>query len=110
VSLFLEHEVSVNLADEDGRTPLHFALGASKKSLSFLRFLFKHGADANAATRSDQSALHWALKIARTSLLVGDVEICRCLIEAGADVQLKDPILVRLSLSLSLYDVRTRLR
>jgi ankyrin repeat protein len=66
MSLFLEHGLSINLADVTGRTPLHFALRSQKKTLSFIRFLVKHGADATAVDQSGQGALHCALKVQLT--------------------------------------------
>ncbi|ELR22668.1 Fbox domain containing protein [Acanthamoeba castellanii str. Neff] len=82
--------VDINLAGAGGRTPLHSALRSVTTSLSFIRYLLSRGADAKAIDDSGFGALHHALaRVPPEETL----EICRCLIEAGADVHQKNPIL-----------------
>eukprot|EP01101_Sappina_pedata_P005009 TRINITY_DN2227_c0_g1_i1.p1 TRINITY_DN2227_c0_g1~~TRINITY_DN2227_c0_g1_i1.p1 ORF type:complete len:368 (+),score=120.58 TRINITY_DN2227_c0_g1_i1:77-1180(+) len=72
----------VDLADEDGRSALHWAVDGGFTEMA--RFLVeKHAANVNAQDAHGQTPLHYAV-------LCGFNEIETYLIEKGADVNIKD--------------------
>lgn len=75
---------AVNLRDEKGFTPLHYAAGNGAPEL--MQILLQAGADANAQNNTmAQTPLHWA---ART----GSSEAVLMLIAAGVDLAARDAI------------------
>jgi ankyrin repeat protein len=58
VRLFLEFGLDINLRDEEGRTPLHAAVGYGPASPRFTRLLLDHGADATAVDNQGSTAFH----------------------------------------------------
>ncbi|UCC39738.1 MAG: ankyrin repeat domain-containing protein [Candidatus Aminicenantes bacterium] len=71
---------SVNSKDEDGKTPLHFAVQSGNKEVA--EFLFAQGADINAKDAKGNTPLHSALAHKRA-------DIARFLLSKGADVKIK---------------------
>jgi ankyrin repeat protein len=67
----------VNIADENGTTPLHFA--ADRGHIDVVELLISKGADVNAETKRGFTPLHGA---ART----GDKDLVELLISKGANV------------------------
>ena len=73
----------VNAKDENGRTPLHWAVRGD--NLEVLRCLVDKGADLNALDNNGAAPLH---TLARS----GQTEAARLLIDKGADIDIKDPV------------------
>jgi len=71
----------VNLRDEDGCTPLHFA--ADRGSKEMVALLIAHGADINAADDDGATALHYAA-------LCENEEMCSELLSLGIDASIQD--------------------
>ena len=73
----LETEVAarpeeINKLDNDSKTPLHYAIKA--RNISHIRILLSHGADPNASD--------WPILVTPIEFI--DVEMTKCLLEAGA--------------------------
>lgn len=79
VGLLIERGANVNVADEDGATPL-----MQVESIEIARLLLDHGAKVNAADKEGQTALH--LLTAEP----GRIEFAELLISRGADVNARD--------------------
>jgi len=71
--------VSANVRDFDGNTPLHSV--GQHPVLS--RLLIEFGADVNAQNGCGETPLHVAFR-------AGDVQVVRCLIQADADLNVRD--------------------
>ena len=108
VTFLMEHGAIVDLQDKDGKTALHYAvhgcdttrdvsrcLGTQnplmtpveKGHVSVATFLIEHGANVNLQDKYGRSALHHAVHGSDASL-----EILKCLIEIGADVNARTKI------------------
>ncbi len=74
------HEL-VNLADETGNTPLHYALAGGQTEVAL--FLISKGADVNALNNVNQSVLLFAAYF-------GNAEIAKALIAAGSTLNDQD--------------------
>ena len=77
----IDHEIDVNIQDEDGYTALHFA--AEEGHLDIVKLLIDRGSDVNLNSCEDGSALHLAA-------LSGRLDIAQFLIEKGADLDIED--------------------
>ncbi|ELR16452.1 Ankyrin repeat and Fbox domain containing protein [Acanthamoeba castellanii str. Neff] len=88
VRLFLEFGVDINQREEGGRTPLHAAMDHGPASPRFTRLLLDLGADATAVDDRGQTVFHYLFNQPVKS---ATVEVCQCLIDAGADPVLGDP-------------------
>ena len=108
VTFLMERGAIVDLQDKDGKTALHYAvhgcdttrdvsrcLGTQnplmtpveKGHVSVATFLIEHGANVNLQDKYGRSALHHAVHGSDASL-----EILKCLIEIGADVNARTKI------------------
>jgi ankyrin repeat protein len=67
----------VNIADENGTTPLHFA--ADRGHIDVVELLISKGADVNAETKRGFTPLHWAAQ-------QDHKDVVELLISKGADV------------------------
>jgi ankyrin repeat protein len=72
---------AVNLKDNSGRTPLHWA--ARNDHLSVVRFLVENGADVNAEDNRGIIPLYYSVWLGE------NYEIAECLVNSGADVNFK---------------------
>ncbi|MFP3014819.1 MAG: ankyrin repeat domain-containing protein [Wolbachia sp.] len=73
--------VNVNVRDQNGMTPLHYA--AKKHNEDIANALIKVGADVNAKDQDGRTPLHWAA-------IERNEGVANALIKAGADVNAKD--------------------
>jgi len=73
----------VNVRDEKGFTPLHYA--AREGHVDLVKLLMSYGADLNARNEDEWTPLHKAS-------LHGHVEVIKLLLAGGADVNAADPI------------------
>jgi ankyrin repeat protein len=85
VRILIEYDpANINARDEDGSTPLFWALkGRYFKDGSVLRLLLEHGADIHAQSLGGWIPLHWAS-------FNGALEVVRLLLELGADIEVND--------------------
>lgn len=72
---------AVNLKDNSGRTPLHWA--ARNDHLRVVEFLVKNGADVNAEDKRGIIPLYYSVWLGKS------YEIAECLVNNGADVNFK---------------------
>ena len=75
----LDGGVAANIRDFYGNTPLH----TIRRCPEFILPLIEYGADVNAQNYRGQTPLHIAFR-------EGNVEVVRCLIQAGADLDVRD--------------------
>ena len=111
VRFFVEKQgVSVQAKNNDGNTPLHWAIGNSRVEIA--KFLVSQGADVNAKNNDGCTPLFFAKNVDVANILVsqgadvnakkhdgftplhfashaGRVEVAKCLVAAGADVNAK---------------------
>lgn len=66
ISILLEHGAWINICDEVGDTPLHWAVRESKESL--LRFLIGRGADATIQNEDGETPLQLAVCLGERSM------------------------------------------
>jgi hypothetical protein len=78
VAALIANGADVNAKDNDGKTPLHWAMNAD-----VVEALIAHGADVNAKDNEGSTPLHGATDH-------GDADIVETLIAHGADVNAKD--------------------
>ncbi|CAK7230666.1 hypothetical protein SBRCBS47491_007663 [Sporothrix bragantina] len=80
VSRLLIQNADPNVANNRGRTPLHFASASPRGDLEIAKLLLRHDADPLAATHDRHSqALHMAVRIGRA-------DVCDVLLKNGASV------------------------
>lgn len=79
----IAHGISVNIEDDTGLTPLHYAIIG--KSLPAMQLLIDEGACVNAADETGLTPLHLAI-------IKGNREAIELLIEAGASIEAVDHI------------------
>ncbi|CAL1404465.1 unnamed protein product [Linum trigynum] len=77
----IDHDVSVNLKDSEGRTPLHWAV--DRGHLNIVELLVGRNADINAKDNEGQTALHYAVVCEREG-------IAEFLVKRDANVDVKD--------------------
>ena len=65
VRLFLEFGLDTSLRDENGRTPIHAAMGYGPASPRFTRLLLDLGADATAIDDQGQTVFHYLFNVRR---------------------------------------------
>ena len=78
---FLVWGADVNVRDEDGCTPLLWAVLAGSRPT--VELLLEHGAPVNDSNHDQETPLHWAATI-------GHVEIAVLLLKRGANVNARD--------------------
>ena len=85
IALLLDYNADVNIADEDGYTPLinTFSLSKSLNAITITNYLLLHGADINFKDIDGNTALHYAIAYGRSSKNYS--EHARYLIRRGAD-------------------------
>jgi len=81
VKSLISKGVDINVTDDKGRTPLHYAAEHSHREVSEL--LIAEGADVNASGPGDWTALFYAI-------LNDDVDMVRLLVDKGADCNVHD--------------------
>ena len=90
VRRLIKYDADINLKDNNGNSPLMFAL----RNLRLLKFLLKNGANVNTQDKENKTALHHALENCR-----GERELFRTthiaklvllLLKRGIDINLKD--------------------
>lgn len=85
-------EDSVNKPDENGWTPLHWALNGRHSDMA--KILVRHGASANPLPAAKSDSENLFLKKNASPVMIaahcGDLEMVKWLIEMGADVDAKD--------------------
>jgi serine/threonine-protein phosphatase 6 regulatory ankyrin repeat subunit B len=98
VNEFLSQEIDINSKDEQGKTPLIYAVDNSHEGIAEL--LITHGADVNIKDENGRTPLC-------SAVLSGDLEIAELLISKGADVneKLNDFSLLRYALWLENIDM-----
>jgi len=85
INYFIANGADVNAKNEDGLTPLHWAVwhGMMRKYVDVVKFLVENGADVNAKTKDGTTPLQvWAKHGHR-------IEVVKILVENGADVNTK---------------------
>ena len=83
VTALINAGADLNARDEDGRTPLHWAVKFSQTP-EIVTALINAGADLNARDEDGRTPLHWAAGFSQTP------EIVTALINAGADLNARD--------------------
>ena len=90
--LLIDSSAGVNLADEYGQTPLHWA--ADKGNSEVAKLLIECGADPNVCTKNGSTPLHMAAyygdKDLALLLVDGKEELAKILIDSGADTNVAD--------------------
>jgi cytohesin len=81
-TVLLAHGSDIESKDEQGRTPLHLAVDQPASSPEIVALLLRHGANANARSSQQETALQAAL--------TRDRKIVQILLDAGADVNSQD--------------------
>lgn len=92
LNLLLARGASINATDEAGRTALHYA--AQEQKLESVRTLLDRGAlvNANAAGATQDRVIWTAIGTPLTiAARWGNMDICRLLLERGADVNFSPP-------------------
>jgi ankyrin repeat protein len=77
----IAHKALVNVKDEDGYTPLHFAV--YKDNIEIVRLLLDFKADPNAQDEDGCTPLHF-------SAFNENKEICKMLIDRGSDAEIEN--------------------
>ncbi|MFB0554352.1 MAG: ankyrin repeat domain-containing protein [Phycisphaerae bacterium] len=80
VRTFLEEGTNVNVKDDSGYTPFHYAIWYSKTDIA--RLLIEKGADIRAKDQSGYTPLHWAV-------IMGNKELTELVLAKGADVNVR---------------------
>lgn len=73
----IENKADINLANQDGFSPLHYAV--SRNQLDAVKLLIKNGADLNIKTKEKRPALYYAI-------YNDNLTMVKTLVEAGCDV------------------------
>ena len=81
VEQIVKEFVDIGARDNQGRTPLHYAVEAGK--LEIIKYLIERGADVNAADSHGRTPLHYAVKSDRP-------DVVSLLLEKGSEVLVKD--------------------
>ena len=79
--MFLKNGVYIDLADQNGLTPLHYAVHSNR--LELVKILVEHNADVNIGGEMEATPLHYAV-------FSGSIQIVKYLINNGADYNLVD--------------------
>ena len=82
VALLIKHGANANATDATGLTPL-MAAASSRGCIETVATLLANGADVNARSEGDTTALTWASEF-------GDKEVVEILLQAGAKVRRRD--------------------
>ena len=81
IEVLLHHGVDVNVQDNEGNTPLHWAV--KQRRLKIIRVLLHHGVDVNVQDNEGNTPLHWAVKRSCR-------ETTKVLLRYGADITVRD--------------------
>jgi len=90
IELLVNKKASVNVCTQNGITPLMCAINSKKNTKEILSFLVEKKADIEAANRRGKTCLITAMKKGRW-------DICRHLIELGANIPIKADIFKHVS-------------
>lgn len=82
IEMLIQHKVNLNYRTSEGKTYLHLAI-RRMKSNRILTLLIQAGVDVNSVNKDKRTALHYAS-------ILGNLEACQILINAGALVEIKD--------------------
>jgi serine/threonine-protein phosphatase 6 regulatory ankyrin repeat subunit B len=88
VSMLLARRAKVNMADDQGITPLMKA--AYRGKVVMVQALLTHGAEVNAKAKDGKTALAWAANSYEAQKRKDNAEVARLLLEAGAEVDARD--------------------
>ena len=77
----LKQGADVNITDDNGSTPLHWAIRT--ESIESIEFLIEQGADVNAADDNGLTPLHW-------TTCTDNIKLAELLLEKGADINAAD--------------------
>jgi hypothetical protein len=83
VEYFLKKGITVDVRDEEDRTPLHWAARESK-NVDVVKYLVSQGADIHAKTKWSMMPLHWAAGGNK------NVDVVKYLVSQGADINARD--------------------
>ena len=87
VQFFLDQGVKINCKDDEGDTPLHYAIKRSN-DLNMIKFLLDHGANVNSKNSAGRTPFHHATAI--THSLEVNMDVIKILLDHGADINSKD--------------------
>ena len=87
VQFFLDKGVKINCKDNEGDTPLHYAIKRSNE-LNMKKFLLDHGANVNSKNSAGRTPFHHATAI--THSLEVNMDVIKILLDHGADINSKD--------------------
>ncbi len=82
-TMLIEQGADVNARDEDGNTPLLWAVLAG--NMQVVLTMLRRGADLNCKNNEGETPLHWAA-------VTGSVEVASLLIQGGADANVADEV------------------
>jgi|Transcript_21792 ankyrin repeat protein len=90
VQLLLQHHADPSAKDNDGKTPLHSAMGAGDKHAVAL--LIEKGVDVSAKNSTGHTPLHWAVGQQDCDAWVGHLDVALLVLEKGVDISTKDNV------------------
>ena len=88
LKIFLKNGLDVNCKDYHGNTLLHTATHTGRTAI--MRFLISRGAHTNALMLHTRNAIDYNMAVLHYTARITNAETMTCLLDAGADVNLKD--------------------